>query len=847
MDPPGTPSRIKFSQMATAAPSPIHESSVKSSLKSSVNFTLPPRPTRSSSVGNSLVSSKPNRTTLLYSRSISSLSGTSEKVASEPGDSNESSSQSFDFKSSGKSRDGLKDVVRRSRRSKSLTQHELTFLGKVLDEGEDEHVDLALRSLSNTDVFFDLYPTKSNESEVDKEDNSFHGKEINKESNEGNDHDNCLLPTKNNNALIPIDPDSSMKPSKLSERSDSLITRVSLFNTETVYRDDGIVDLQQYNRQPDQKLTDALGQLNINDKDTGPKNSSKDQLNEQDMSALNHEEKIEEDETELGRNDKRISLLEPESPRSRSLSMGSSLRKSVILERKKSTAQRDMWLAHQSGLAVSNEASRHNLKKSKILRSPSFKKSISNHSRNHSRNDSLMSQSIADLVEFGGVKLDKEGFGDIFRSEGPNGKVSLRGSSPVNRRHIRRSSFSKSVSGLIKPKVLNRVEKNLDSSSSNNVDPLNDSAHILEADIPKLRSEPIFTGGSIPATRKCRNILNFQRQESTGALSNASSIPGIQMATHIRGDSTCSSLNLGDSINTVDMEQFSKQWLAGGSPDENELKGTNKSNEASNQAAWSVPVPKISPQKDNDHDENAKAKRTTFMRQASVGDYLGVGIEVSDIHDTKSAEAFLNLQSLEQARKTKSLFSSLTTQRSYDDSFFNATKGLDKQNLLDLDENDFNRSLSFEYCSNRDIFKSIIDKEFEFNSLDQSFDKDQSKSFEIDTSVVGQSHVDDAWKVLVDEYALGYGYQGLPFLIIGTSADDVASHPHVLSPPLMESISNFLPWSVSEQNYWMKYSLIRDGASFHSLLQHVRGSSHTLIAIETTDGEVFGSFTSTPW
>jgi len=53
----------------------------------------------------------------------------------------------------------------------------------------------------------------------------------------------------------------------------------------------------------------------------------------------------------------------------------------------------------------------------------------------------------------------------------------------------------------------------------------------------------------------------------------------------------------------------------------------------------------------------------------------------------------------------------------------------------------------------------------------------------------------DAWKVLTDEYAVGYGANNsLPFLILGTSADDVDAHPHVLSPPLMESLQNFFPY-----------------------------------------------------
>ena len=106
----------------------------------------------------------------------------------------------------------------------------------------------------------------------------------------------------------------------------------------------------------------------------------------------------------------------------------------------------------------------------------------------------------------------------------------------------------------------------------------------------------------------------------------------------------------------------------------------------------------------------------------------------------------------------------------------------------------------------------------------------------------------DAWDVLKDPYSVGYGANGtLPFRIFGTSADDESAKPHVLSPPLMESLQNFFPYSVSEDNFWMKYSLVRDGASMHSLLQHVRGAKYTIVALETSDGEVFGSFTSEPW
>jgi hypothetical protein len=118
-------------------------------------------------------------------------------------------------------------------------------------------------------------------------------------------------------------------------------------------------------------------------------------------------------------------------------------------------------------------------------------------------------------------------------------------------------------------------------------------------------------------------------------------------------------------------------------------------------------------------------------------------------------------------------------------------------------------------------------------------------SWDLESSI---SAAVDAWGVLEDEYAEGYGaFNSLPFQILGTSANDIACHPHVLSPPLMESLQNFLPPSISDNNFWLKYSLVRDGASLPSLLRNIRGTRRTFIAIETVEGEVFGSFTSVPW
>lgn len=118
----------------------------------------------------------------------------------------------------------------------------------------------------------------------------------------------------------------------------------------------------------------------------------------------------------------------------------------------------------------------------------------------------------------------------------------------------------------------------------------------------------------------------------------------------------------------------------------------------------------------------------------------------------------------------------------------------------------------------------------------------------------------DAWEVLKDEYAEDFGFdyrehstpdldedQGNVFRILGTSADDIAAQPHVLSPPLMDALMSFLPDTLENQNFWLKYSLVRDGASMETLKHYVRASTYNVLAIETTTGNVFGAFTASPW
>jgi hypothetical protein len=129
------------------------------------------------------------------------------------------------------------------------------------------------------------------------------------------------------------------------------------------------------------------------------------------------------------------------------------------------------------------------------------------------------------------------------------------------------------------------------------------------------------------------------------------------------------------------------------------------------------------------------------------------------------------------------------------------------------------------------------------------------------TSSWGDNPVEhyDSWQLLNDEYADDYGFGYQPdlgsldegsrrsFEILGTSADDVSASPHVLSPPLMESLLSFVPESLSCENWWLKYSLVRDGASLETLRNYTKAAQNTVIAIQTTSGCVFGCFTGSPW
>ena len=152
----------------------------------------------------------------------------------------------------------------------------------------------------------------------------------------------------------------------------------------------------------------------------------------------------------------------------------------------------------------------------------------------------------------------------------------------------------------------------------------------------------------------------------------------------------------------------------------------------------------------------------------------------------------------------------------------------------------FDESVSHQRQSSTIFRRVTIHRTYSDSSL-RKFEDDISWRLGDDT-IDESTTMYDPWSATV-----GADAADMPFAILGTSADDVDAHPHVLSPPLMESLQAFLPVAQSGDNFWLKYSLVRDGASMYTFLQRARGAQYAILSIETVDGEVFGAFTTSAW
>lgn len=74
----------------------------------------------------------------------------------------------------------------------------------------------------------------------------------------------------------------------------------------------------------------------------------------------------------------------------------------------------------------------------------------------------------------------------------------------------------------------------------------------------------------------------------------------------------------------------------------------------------------------------------------------------------------------------------------------------------------------------------------------------------------------DGWSAFIeDDGVASFGNTpSTSFLVLGTSATDSSTNPKVCSPMLLECLQNFVPYSISESNLWLKYSMVRDVSTY---------------------------------
>jgi len=243
----------------------------------------------------------------------------------------------------------------------------------------------------------------------------------------------------------------------------------------------------------------------------------------------------------------------------------------------------------------------------------------------------------------------------------------------------------------------------------------------------------------------------------------------------------------------------------------------------------------------------ANAARSSFLdhnpfllRRASMNTYEGEGMEVAQWDESAEEEYHMEIEHVRRHSRSHSL---------------------ESIDFLDLDEDELDLPVwgSESFDETRSSERSKIKDMYLSGSLRRNVSENELVNFLMEQKILNKSAPEgsisdrlternddnfDAWAL---EECSNHHDTGVPFLILGTSAADKDSCPHVLSPPLMESLLSAVPFSNSSDNFWMKYSLIRDGASMHTFLQRARGVQNSILAIETVDGEVFGAFTTDPW
>lgn len=471
-------------------------------------------------------------------------------------------------------------------------------------------------------------------------------------------------------------------------------------------------------------------------------------------------------------------------------SQGSEKRQTTLESRRKATALSKLWKAHETGLSLTKKSSQLSM-------------------------------------------LGRPVVGGVFRHRRQKPKFHRSASSSGVLEHLPAAPSSSGSASLLKqrpPLLLRRFSRpKLRSKSVSFGEIPGASAQTREfsetQSIPSLhkgsplRSESI---GSIPSIRSSHPI----KSESE------SSIPSLLHGSPVRGDSFRSSVSIPSlhHPNPIKSDSMRSSTFTSMVSD---LGDSSVGFESEEKKSDTPPIPDRV-----DVPKEEKMLRPVMIRDASMNLYQGEGLEVADACELERHVQTHRGSVSDVHYKSMLSFGDLSTIRST--SSFDESVSYERLNAIFRGRGGLQRSLSDDSMSG--VFRrSSKDYYLRGKSL-----LDLSES----TIALSDDELDhyDSWKIIEDETVNGYGGgDTLSFRILGTSATDADAHPHVLSPPLMESLQEFLPPALYRQNFWMKYSMVRDGSSYYTFLKNSRGSENCFLAIETVDGEVFGAFTREPW
>ena len=160
------------------------------------------------------------------------------------------------------------------------------------------------------------------------------------------------------------------------------------------------------------------------------------------------------------------------------------------------------------------------------------------------------------------------------------------------------------------------------------------------------------------------------------------------------------------------------------------------------------------------------------------------------------------------------------------------------------------------------IIKSVLSAEIHFEDLlcPLAVHCPMATRSAVEQKSTPPSVFDDAWKApwMVDDTDLTVVWStssssstdpsvelSLPATVV--VQNDGSQVPNILPGYCMKELVSFMPPTLKHRAWQRLFSIGRDGDSFESFLHKVQGHTHTLLVVQSTEGDIFGGFADAQW